>query len=258
MNKKPTIEITTDVISKITFIAIGDAFTKLSKPAKQDIQTFDKFLKTVSRNMNIEYRKFIYNNESNFNTANSVNKIKNIIIDNDEVVILLYRGHGFRWADQSSNYPRMKLGDEFSSDSYNFQSLHKNLAFKNPRLLISIGDMCNTVEGISPIVSSSNDPLSQDLALTRFSLDKMAKLLLKKGTILTVSAKPGEQSYSSHDYGYYSKSFMDALQWEISEFNSKTYVSWYNILNDASRKAKELSLSKKQVYQNALFQVNLN
>lgn len=208
--------------------------------------------------MKIKYRKFIYNNESNFNKSKSVDKINNITISDDEVVILLYRGHGFRWADQSSKYPRMKLGDEFSNDSYNFQTLHKNLAYKNPRLLVSIGDMCNTVEGISPIVSSSNDPLSQDLALTRFSLKKMAKLLLKKGTILSVSAKPGEQSYSSHENGYYSKSFMDALQWEISEFNSKINVSWYNILKEASNKAKKMSLSKKQVYQNALYQVNLN
>ena len=170
---------------------------------------------------------------------------------------MLYRGHGFRWADQSSNFPRMKLGDSFSQESYNFETLHRKLENKNPRLLISIGDMCNNVDGLTPIGSTSSDPISQDYSSNKLNIKKMADLLSKKGDIITVSAKPGEKSYSSYDYGYYSKSLMDALVWEISEFNEKSNASWNFILSDASKKAKKTSLTKAKAYQNALTKINL-
>lgn len=259
INKKPIInKPISHLVTKITFIAIGDTNDpELSKPIIHDIEKYNRFFKIASKNLKIPYKSFVFKGDD-FTKSKAINQINNISISNNEVVILLYRGHGFRWADQSSDFPRMKLGDSFNQESYNFETLHNNIKNKNPRLLISIGDMCNNIEGLTPIVSTSSDPISQDYSSNKLDIKKMSELLSKKGNILTVSAKPGEKSYSSYDYGYYSKSLMDALVWEISEFNEKSYASWTFILDDASKKARKTSLSKANTYQNALTKINLN
>lgn len=245
-----------ELVSNIHFIAIGDSKDlSLKYAVKQDIENFDEFLRMTAKNLNISYKSSIYTGDEFNKTA--INKIKNITLNTNEVVILMYRGHGFRWADQSSDFPRMKLGDSYSNESYNFEELHNDLKSKNPRLLISIGDLCNNIEGLSPIKDYPPTPLVQDISQSRLSIEKIEKLLLKKGNIISASAKPGEVSYSTKENGYFTKSLLDALLWEVSEFNTDKYADWENVFNTAKTNARKKSFSLAQTYQNALIKIKL-
>lgn len=256
-NKPLVVKNITDVVSKIRFIAIGDTNdSEIGSAVENDIRSYKKFLRTAAKNLNIGFTENIFIGD-NFTKNGAINKVNNLNIGSKEVVFFLYRGHGFRWADQVSRYPRMRLGDEFNQQSYNIEDLYRKLKYKNPRLLIAIGDLCNTNSGFTPSNTTYATVFGQDISL-ELDLSRIKALLLKRGSILSVSAKPGQSSYANSDFGFYSKSFLDALKTEISKTKSNR-SNWSIIFKTASRNASKMSTSQRSTFiQTALTKNNIN
>lgn len=249
-------------VSKLTLIAIGattDPDTNFVTSINTDINRLNKTLKNIAKKLNVPYEINLYT-ENKFNKETVINNINSMEIDENEVVFMLYRGHGFRWVDQPSDFPRMKFGNNQHESSYNFESLHKKIKDKNPRLIISIGDLCNTVEGFSPsTIESMSDPIANkgENASYQLSIKHLLELLEKqKGEMLIVSARPGEKSYASIRGGYYSECFLNTFLYAVSTLNFKT-PTWGEILNKAAKCAKELSIENPKTIQNAMTKVDL-
>jgi hypothetical protein len=158
----------------------------------------------------------------------------------NDIVVFVYRGHGFRWKDQNDDWPRMDLRTSTYSaindnSSMNLSEVYHSLNSKGARLNIILGDCCNSEINRSPVTGNNYLTFQVD---NNSDLSKLRKLFMNsKGTILSAAAQKGEVSWASPQGGLYSISFLQALREEISYLSSGS-SSWENVI------AKTISMAR--------------
>ena len=153
--------------------------------------------------------------------------------ESNDIVVFIYRGHGFRWKNQTDDWPRMDLrtsafADITDNSSMNLLEVYNILNSKNSRLNIILGDCCNSEIHTAPVTLNNYLAFQVD---NNSDKTKLRKLFLNaKGTVLSAAARKGEVSWSSPQGGLYSISFLQSLREEISYLNNAV-PSWENIIS---------------------------
>ena len=62
----------------------------------------------VADALGISFKQYIIDGSS-FSKENVVTTLNSIDPGNNDIVLFVYRGHGFRWKDQTNDWPRMDL-----------------------------------------------------------------------------------------------------------------------------------------------------
>ncbi|NJN78684.1 MAG: caspase family protein [Saprospiraceae bacterium] len=160
----------------------------------------------------------------------------------NDIVLFIYRGHGFRWSDQSEPWPQMDLrngnyGRISQSTSVGLTQVFNIIRSKNARLNIVLADCCNNDIGIN---RKTETPLDDLESKGSYDADKLKKLFLEsKGSIISCAASPGEYSWvNTTKGGFYTLSFIESLRAEVSSKN-RNEASWESVLNNTIDGAKK-------------------
>lgn len=158
--------------------------------------------------------------------------LKNLKAGSNDIIVFIYRGHGFRWKNQNIDWPRLDLRNSAyntpsESNSVNLSEVYNTILGKGARLNIVLGDCCNSEVNQSPVTGNNYLTFQVD---NNSDVSKLRRLFMNsKGTILSAAARKGEVSWASLQGGLYSISFLQSLREEISYLNNGV-SNWDNVL----------------------------
>ncbi len=188
----------------------------------------------------------------NYSMGHVNQALQNLNPGDDDVVVFVYTGHGFRFKDQEDYYPCLDLSSSAYDDAEkNFMALSDIfhiISQKSARLNIVLSDCCNSTINMNQPVVRSNSLFSR--SNTNFNLEKLRSLFLKtKGDIIATAASPGEFSWCGENGGFFLLSFFESLRSQISALNQDT-PSWNSLINNAitsaAKKTESNSNTKRQ------------
>ena len=194
--------------------------------------------------LSIGFKEYIVDGDR-FSKSNVVSTINSVYPGSNDIVVFVYRGHGFRWENQYDVWPRLALnayGENIQTDnsnSFGLKEVKDLLDKKGARLNIVLGDCCNNVAGRTTVTGNN---YWQYQVSGNTDIAKLRSLFIDtKGSIISSAAKPGRSSFAAFGGGLYSMSFVQALEQEISYF-SKGAGNWNNILSNTVKYAYNKSM----------------
>ena len=207
-----------------------------------DRDKLDYEFKGIADALGFNYRKYIADG-NNFNKTSVQNTLNEVAPGNNDIVIFVYRGHGFRWNNQKDAYPMMDLRSSSymnieQSTSLALSDVYNTLRNKGARLNIVLADCCNNNVGLNQTTTASFLNSQTD---NKPDVAKLKKLFVtSRGILISAAAHSGELSWSNPFGGFFTLSFIQAMKDKISYFNN-TSSTWNDIVNDAVRLAKDKS-----------------
>lgn len=122
----------------------------------------------------------------------------------EDIVVFYYIGHGTHAASENNPYPQLCLGQDDESRFVPLKWIHDTLKGKNPRLTVTVGMCCNSVQGAR---AKKEPSFALNYGSTKISdreksaIQKM--FLQKKGDYLATSASVGQNSIACEtDFGW--------------------------------------------------------
>lgn len=188
----------------------------------------------IAAELDIEIEKTIIDG-TNFNKDYVRQQLSNLNPSSNDIVVFMYSGHGYRWSDQSSDYPQLDLRysnyqSVSESTSYNLATIYNTIKNKGARLNIVIGDCCNSDIGVTS--RDGEFSLASRNYNTQGKIERLKKLFLEsEGNLIVAAAKPNQTSCgNSRDGGYYISSFFSSLTKETSQLETGN-PSWKNLID---------------------------
>jgi hypothetical protein len=230
-NRFTTLHLVVVANTKITDIGAG---------CRVDERNVVREFESISKTLGINLKTYLINDEQ-FNVTQTQNTLDRLSPTSNDIVVFIYRGHGFRWSDQSEPWPQMDLrnsnyGKISQSTSIGLTQAFNTIRSKNARLNIVLADCCNNDIGIN---RRSETPLDDLESKGSYDTDKLKKLFLEsKGSIISCAASPGEYSWvNTAKGGFYTLSFIEALRKEVSSKN-RNEPTWESVLKETVDGAK--------------------
>lgn len=146
--------------------------------------------------------------------ANLKRAIDQLDVDEDDVILTFYGGHGSHAKNDPDPWPQycMNTGFEDQSNWVPMVSVAKWVQAKNPRLAIVLSNCCNVVQGattIKPLWAMGGDYTSLD----GVSAEKYKELFSAKGLVMATSSKVPEPSWCNAVMGgLFTSDLIDVLQ----------------------------------------------
>lgn len=146
--------------------------------------------------------------------ANLKRTIDQLDIEEDDVILTFYGGHGSHAKNDPDPWPQycMNTGFEDQSNWVPMSHVAKWVQAKNPRLAIILSNCCNVVQGattIKPLWAMGGDYTSLD----GVSADKYKQLFSAKGLVMATSSKVPEPSWCNAVMGgLFTSDLIDVLQ----------------------------------------------
>lgn len=146
--------------------------------------------------------------------ANLRRAIDQLDVDEDDVILTFYGGHGSHAKNDSDPWPQycMNTGFEDQSNWVPMASVAKWVQAKNPRLAIILSNCCNVVQGattIKPLWAMGGDYTSLD----GVSAEKYKELFNARGLVMATSSKVPEPSWCNAVMGgLFTSDLIDVLQ----------------------------------------------
>ncbi len=201
----------------------------------------------ISKALGIGYQKHLVNGQQ-FTKSSVFSMLNNLRVGNNDIVICVYRGHGFRWSNQEEVWPMMDMRvssytrlDE--NTTIGLSEVYQQIVAKGARLNIILGDCCNNDIGLSQVTGNNFLVMQNN---NHYDPQKLKRLFLDaKGNLLSCAASPGEYSWVSNaNGGFYTTSFLQSLREEIS-YLKNDQADWKDLINNtlqgASQKIKSCS-----------------
>ncbi len=242
--------------------------TILSVGLTKSFKDIDHELELIPRYTNLKLKKH-YLTGNNFSSYNLRNTINGIHCNNNDVIIFYYLGHGFRYDNQTDQWPNLFVGynakdnittSQLSSTSVPFQWVINQLNSKGARLTITIDESCNSRINVPTPVEKSIKGLAS-LALNIRNPERYKELFeYSRGTVSASSSEPGQTSVvSSDDGGYFTESFIEELKEQTAISNS---ADWNTILEKTKERTATLTkisrlVNKKVPLQEPQFVINI-
>lgn len=200
---------------------IGTGMQTEHKLIVNEMQTIASYLEEFGYDS--EFSEYYGNNCGRASLIQAVNGLQ---VNNEDVVVFYYGGHGARANNNSEDrFPQMCLGERNERD-WVPSSLIKNMIIKkNPRLTIILTGCCNKEDAgvtIKSIVAQSQGYTSE----RGVNKEAFKQLFLNsKGIVQLTSSRAGEYSYCSEDGSIFCHALLEVLsqvgQGEVSsDWNS--------------------------------------
>lgn len=160
-------------------------------------------------------------------------EIKNLPINEDDLVILYFTMHGSRTPSKTNQWPDLYFG--VSNQGVDFHEISEWVKQKNPAFLLAIADCCNSYipDGALKMVS-----LKQVSVRAQNWGSVYRKLFLeRRGSLVVTAASPGQYSYAQPGIGgVFSTTFMKKLN-EIALGGQES--DWESIIAIVDRDVNE-------------------
>ncbi|MBK8504136.1 MAG: caspase family protein [Saprospiraceae bacterium] len=201
-----------------------------------DLHNASNEFEGIASALSINFNKIIIS-DKDFTKNTVASLLQNFQPAPNDVVVVIYSGHGFRFSDQSEKFPQL----DFRYNDYqtfgpetcmNLKEVYDGITSKGARLNLVIGDCCNSDIGIPKQVGSS---FLASRSTVNASMPKLQKLFLESsGTIIAAGASQGESSWGSNNNGgFFTNSFIGSLREETSVLRSNDEPRWEDVLEQA-------------------------
>jgi hypothetical protein len=238
-----TTKTTTSGAAKLHLVVVANTMiSDIGASCIADRDKLDYEFSGISDALGLSYRKYVVDG-TNFNKANVDYTLNLIHPSSNDIVVFVYRGHGFRWDNQTDAYPMMDLRPSSymtisQQNSMSLSYVYNTIKAKGARLNLVLADCCNNKIGISQITGNSFLNLQAD---NKPDISKLKRLFMNaKGSIISAAAKAGEYSWANPLGGFFTISFIQALKEKIGYMNNGSY-SWNDILSYATQLARDKS-----------------
>lgn len=226
---------------------------KIGITSKRDLESITELFSTLSSNlgMRIITTTISGNDFSKGNVEAALKNLKNQKPSKEDIVIFYYSGHGFRYSNDKSVYPRMSLRANgslpLSKNNLEVESVYNQIVKLGARLNIVINDCCNNdIGAINPEGGtilrtrfSGFNTTAQSLNLENCNALFFAK---EKTSIIVSSAEKKQLASGNPDLGgfftYYFKTILEQGLYSFYLSNS-----WLRLLLTAKEKARYQALT---------------
>ena len=208
---------------------VGDSLDDSIGPSTlSDLYQMSKQVKVIAGNTDMELNLSILKAEQ-VTVEEVVNRIHYAQIEADDVVLLYFSCHGFRIKDKKDRWPYLFFNPK--NEALDFHEITQMTLQKQPRLLISLADCCNTFV---------KDEIFQKNA---FNLEKAIKLNKSKenykklfrecsGSIIISSSIPGQSSLCDSSGGVYTQFFLKKLNSTVRGAQNPTWNTLLSAVSD--------------------------
>lgn len=221
--------------------AIGD----IGSGCAVDQRNLESEFAGITAALGISYKKYIVNG-NDFTKTNVTNTLNSLNPGKNDIVVCIYRGHGFRWSNQTETWPQLDIRASSytrltENTTISLSEMYNKVIGKGARLNIVLADCCNNDVGLSQVTSNNFLVMQSN---NNYDLTKLKTLFIQsKGNLLSCAASPGEYSWvSSANGGFYTVSFLQALREEISYLKNDE-ADWTDIANHAITSARSKTKS---------------
>lgn len=219
---------------------IGD----IGMSCSRDQSALTAEFKGIASSLGIGYKQYLINGD-NFTKSAVQNTLSSLYPGSNDIVIFVYRGHGFRWNDQTGAWPQMDLRSSpytriSDGTAMDLDYVFKTIKGKGGRLNIVLGDCCNSgIDIPSPLTGSEFLAMQ---ANNNYNGDKLRDLFMNfKGNLLATAASPGEVSWANNaNGGFFTVSFLQSLREEISYMRDDT-ADWRDLIDNTVNGARRKS-----------------
>ncbi len=225
--------------TKLYLIAVANTKdASIGVSTKKDLDKITSNFDLISRKAGIQYIPKVFAG-NNFFKIDIEKYIKSLRPGSNDIVIFYYSGHGFRFSDDLSPYPRISLRTTFIQDlainNLVLEDIYNSLLKKKAKVTMVLGDCCNENIGrINPVGFSLLRPRSTNEGGIRFNTDNFIKLFMpdKRLSILVGSAEKNQLSVGNPELGgFYTNFFLAELMKNL--FDNNESPSWINMLSIA-------------------------
>jgi hypothetical protein len=215
---------------------IGD----IGKSCDVDKRNYVSEFEGVAEALGINFKPYIIDGK-NFTKTKVNEALSKMTVGTNDVVFFVYTGHGFRWSDQTNQYPMLDMRYNVyqkieEANAISLDDIYTKIKGKGGRLSIVFGDCCNSDVGINQRTSST---FLASRSNPNFKQEKLEKLFIKSsGSLIATAASPGEVSWSNDvNGGFFTASFLSAFHEEISYLSSDV-ADWDGLIKKTQENAK--------------------
>ncbi|MCQ2975029.1 MAG: caspase family protein [Bacteroidales bacterium] len=206
----------------------------IGESVQTDLNLVKKQFSSIANTLGIKYDEKVVS-DNNFNKTNVLNAVNNLSAGSNDIIVFVYSGHGFRFDDDTDEYPEMHLtyGDVSGNTYLGVSEVFNKLTQKGARLTICFTDCCNSEIGAKRAQVRSASLLSRSSVNT--DVEKLKTLFINNsGTVRATAAKPGQYALCDETGGFLLTSVLSNIQSQVSAL-SQTAPSWTSILDKASQ-----------------------
>lgn len=241
---KPNVNTNTAGTTLHLIIAANTTIGDIGMSCTRDQSALTAEFKGIASSLGISYKQYLINGD-NFTKAAVQNTLTSLYPGTNDIVIFVYRGHGFRWNDQQGAWPQLDMRSSpytriADNTALDLDYVFKTIKGKGGRLNIVLGDCCNsTIDMPSPLTGSEFLAMQ---ANNNYNDDKLRALFMNtKGNLLATAASPGEVSWANNSNGgFFTVSFLQSLREEIS-FMREDVADWRDLINNTVTGARRKS-----------------
>jgi hypothetical protein len=216
-------------------ILVGDTLDdSIGDHCQQDLYQMQAELQKISRYTGLKLNLLVFQGRLAM-PQSIVQQVLELALTSDDVVILYFSMHGYRTQSKSDPWPNLYFS--LVNQGLDFNAINQMVINKNPRLFISIADVCNNLipDGVVPTLQPRHAALSQEASVLR-KKNYTRLFLQSSGVILLSGAIPGQYSWSSAAGGVYTSAFLKTLKKEVE---ASKEASWYVIAEETMKKTLE-------------------
>lgn len=228
-----------------------------------DLKRICSEMKGVCSKLGLSYQQYIIAG-MDFGRDALVKQLDAVKPQENDIVMFVYSGHGFRWQDQTDPYPQLALVTDDYTDirqTGNYVALSdidREIKGKGARLSIVLADCCNSVYGQpSPLPLGSNTLLSR--GNTNLSTERLRSLFLgQAGHIICTASSPGEVSWCSQAGGNFTCNFIESFRKEINLLSDNSTATWDSILEATVQNTRKYTEQNSLSSQNAVKEISVS
>jgi hypothetical protein len=169
-----------------------------------------------------------------------------------DIVIFYYSGHGFRFANDESIFPRMwlKTGTDKAVNTNNLsmeEDIYDRIVKMGAGVNIILSDCCNSVPGVAPPSTENNPVAEKSKIFKKEELDEYLKdfdQLFMPDFPLSIIATASDSTELAGGTpsmgGFFTHFFLEAL--DMSIYDDELEPVWENIFNYAKEEARKKAL----------------
>lgn len=185
-------------------------------------------------------------------------KLQQVDIQPDDVVIFFFSGHGFHIESEKDSTPWPSLYFSINAHALDYESVIKLIEDKNPKFMLTIVDICNS---LIPDQAAPYNPLKTPTTnLSAYSEDYVLEHNYKKlfietsGSIKISSASVGEYSKGGSFGGIFTRAFLADLKKATTSTNG---IDWEVILEETYVHTSTVS-AKSNSSQHPYYEIDIN
>ncbi|HNJ33224.1 MAG TPA: caspase family protein [Leptospiraceae bacterium] len=187
-------------------IVADTADASIGSSTLADLQNMQNKAREIASNSGMKLNMKVLKSPE-FNGTTTLAAVQAINPGPNDTVFFYYSGHGYRTRESKTKWPNMYV--KKPQPGLEFSKVLEILDQKNPRLVIALGDLCNSF-------SDQSERSANLRAFAELQPSNYKKLFVEfSGRVYASGSKPGQYSFAMEDGGAFTNQWLQALGTEL-------------------------------------------